>query len=78
MSDNRDKSAVAPAPRRSAKGAPVEVDGATLPAFCPNPAMTLWNEHPRVFLDLAHTGKAMCPYCGTEYVLKPGTAPAGH
>ncbi len=53
--------------------------GATdLPAYCPNPAMPLWNHHPRVFLDVTKTGVAMCPYCGTEYRLKPGTVVHGH
>lgn len=42
--------------------------------FCPNPKadMKLWNTHPRVFLEMAHTGQVMCPYCGTEYRLKAG------
>ncbi len=42
--------------------------------FCPNKAagMQLWNTHPRVFLDVAKTGTAKCPYCGTEYRLKDG------
>jgi uncharacterized Zn-finger protein len=40
--------------------------------------MTVWNQHPRVFLDVVHTGRALCPYCGTEYRLKPGTAAQGH
>jgi len=42
--------------------------------FCPNPkaGMQLWNSHPRVHLDMAHTGDAKCPYCGTEYRLKAG------
>ncbi|RMX04187.1 zinc-finger domain-containing protein [Corticibacter populi] len=42
--------------------------------FCPNPkaGMQLWNAHPRVFLDIAQTGSARCPYCGTEYHLKAG------
>lgn len=42
--------------------------------FCPNKlaGMDLWNSHPRVFLDIAHEGHARCPYCGTEYRLKPG------
>lgn len=34
--------------------------------------MKLWNTHPRVFLEMAHTGQVMCPYCGTEYRLKAG------
>ena len=40
--------------------------------FCPNPAMPLWSSHPRVFLDIADDGEAMCPYCGTRYVLAGG------
>jgi uncharacterized Zn-finger protein len=42
--------------------------------FCPSPkaGMKLWNTHPRVFLDVAHTGEAACPYCGTVYKLKAG------
>ena len=47
--------------------------------FCPNPkaGMQLWNNHPRVYLDMAHTGAAKCPYCGTEYRLKAGEV-VGH
>ena len=42
--------------------------------FCPNPKaqMQLWSSHPKVYLDVAHTGEAKCPYCGTVYRLKPG------
>lgn len=40
--------------------------------FCPNPKMTLWSTHPRVFIDLSHDGKGQCPYCGTVYKLKAG------
>jgi uncharacterized Zn-finger protein len=56
----------------------VELDGKDLPAHCPNPAMPLWSSHPRVFLDFGHDGLAKCPYCGTEYRLKPGTVLAHH
>jgi uncharacterized Zn-finger protein len=56
----------------------VELDGAALPAFCPNPAMPVWSGHPRVFLDVTTTGEARCPYCGTTYRLKPGSARHGH
>jgi len=31
-----------------------------------------------VFLDIAETGEAMCPYCGTRYQLEGGPAPGGH
>ena len=42
--------------------------------FCPAPKanMKLWNNHPKVYLDVAHTGEAKCPYCGTVYKLKAG------
>ena len=43
-----------------------------LPVYCPNPAMPLWSSHPRVYLDIAPTGKVMCPYCGTRYELDGG------
>jgi uncharacterized Zn-finger protein len=42
--------------------------------FCPSPKadMKLWNGHPRVYLDVAQTGAAKCPYCGTVYKLREG------
>ncbi len=42
--------------------------------YCPRPqaGMALWSNHPRVYLDVAHTGQARCPYCGTLYRLKAG------
>jgi uncharacterized Zn-finger protein len=42
--------------------------------FCPSPKadMKLWNNHPRVYLDVAQTGAAKCPYCGTVYKLRDG------
>jgi len=45
---------------------------------CPNPKMTLWNQHPRVFIDLSATGEGRCPYCGTVYRLKAGEHLHGH
>jgi uncharacterized Zn-finger protein len=60
------------------KIAAVELEGKDLPAYCPNPAMPLWSSHPRVFLDFGHDGVAKCPYCGTEYMLKPGTVLSHH
>ena len=47
-----------------------EVTIADLPLSCPMPAMTLWNSHPRVYLPIEQTGKARCPYCSAEFVLK--------
>ncbi|MFM9880536.1 MAG: zinc-finger domain-containing protein [Burkholderiaceae bacterium] len=42
--------------------------------YCPNKlaGMDVWNNHPRVFLDIAKTGQAKCAYCGTVYRLKDG------
>ena len=48
-----------------------------LPLHCPPPDAPLWSRHPRVFLDVAKTGSAMCPYCGTKYVYK-GAPVKGH
>jgi uncharacterized Zn-finger protein len=45
---------------------------------CPNPKMSLWSEHPRVFIDVATTGEGKCPYCGTVYRLKVGEKLHGH
>lgn len=47
-----------------------EVTRADLPLHCPMDGMTLWNSHPRVYLDIETTGQAQCPYCGAKYVLK--------
>lgn len=63
---------------KKAKPKTVELDGAQLPAFCPNPAMPVWSTHPRVFLEIAKTGQAACPYCGTVYSLKPGSKVHAH
>ena len=46
--------------------------------FCPNPKMTLWSTHPRVFIDVATTGAGKCPYCGTVYRLKAGEKAHAH
>jgi uncharacterized Zn-finger protein len=40
--------------------------------FCPNPKMTQWSSHPKVYVDLSHDGEGRCPYCGTVYRLKAG------
>ena len=55
----------------------VELKAKDLPAFCPNPAMSAWSAHPRVFLDVGH-GEAACPYCGTRYRLAAGEVASGH
>lgn len=55
----------------------VEVTADDLPLHCPRPNAPLWSQHPRVFLDVTHTGEVVCPYCGTHYVFK-GELPKGH
>ena len=47
-----------------------EVTQADLPLSCPMPGMHLWNSHPRVYLPIEETGKAMCPYCSAAYSLR--------
>jgi len=56
----------------------IEVTDADLPLHCPTPSMMLWNAHPRVFLDVARTGEALCPYCGTRYTYKGEGSRRGH
>jgi uncharacterized Zn-finger protein len=48
--------------------------------FCPSPLadMQIWDGHPKVYLDVALTGEAKCPYCGTVYKLKDGEHFGGH
>ncbi len=41
-----------------------------LPLSCPMNDKALWNAHPKVFLPLNDDGTAVCPYCGTSYILK--------
>ena len=61
-----------------AKSSTVELRAADLNGqggiHCPSPKadMKIWNSHPRVYLDVARTGEARCPYCGTVYRLKAG------
>ncbi len=47
----------------------IAVSAKDLPLHCPMPSMKLWDAHPRVFIDVAVTGEAKCPYCGTVYKL---------
>jgi len=47
-----------------------EIDKRDLPLHCPMEGSTLWNSHPQVYLPIETTGKAKCPYCGAEYVLR--------
>jgi uncharacterized Zn-finger protein len=56
----------------------VEIDANDLPLHCPTASDSAWNHHPRVYLDIAHSGEVTCPWCGTTYRLKPGTVLKGH
>lgn len=47
----------------------VEVSAAELPLHCPMPGKRLWDSHPKVYLPIEDSGQALCPYCGTRYVL---------
>ncbi|KAF7598066.1 MAG: hypothetical protein CGU28_14955 [Candidatus Dactylopiibacterium carminicum] len=59
------------------KNQPIAVEAKDLPLHCPQPDAPLWARHPRVFLDVAQSGEAKCPYCGAQYVLR-GEGPKGH
>jgi len=47
-----------------------EITKKDLPLACPMDDMRLWDAHPKVYLPIEKTGKAVCPYCDAEYVLK--------
>ena len=55
----------------------VEIAASDLPLCCPPANAPVWNQHPRVYLDVLHSGEATCPYCEAHYVFK-GEAPTGH
>ena len=65
-------------PSPKSKSAPIELLARNLNdwggIYCPNKLadMKLWNSHPKVYLDVADSGQAKCPYCGTVYQLKAG------
>ncbi|NVK22200.1 MAG: zinc-finger domain-containing protein [Kangiellaceae bacterium] len=48
----------------------ISVSPKELPLSCPRPEQTLWNQHPRVFIAIEKTGKAICPYCGNQFQLE--------
>lgn len=55
-----------------------EVGADDLPVSCPGPQTPVWNLHPKVYIDVATTGSAKCPYCGAEYHLKTDTPVHAH
>lgn len=62
--------------RSANKERQIEITAADLPLHCPTPSQLLWNAHPRVFLPIGDSGEALCPYCGTRYILKGGRNPS--
>ncbi len=46
-----------------------------LPLACPNRLVGEGIAHPRVFLSF-EDGRAVCPYCGTEYLIEESAASA--
>lgn len=52
----------------------VEITAADLPLSCPPRNEQVWDAHPRVYLPLEESGTVMCPYCGTNYILKDFTS----
>lgn len=56
----------------------VFVEAKDLPVYCPGPHAPLWSMHPRVYIEVVKTGRAICPYCGTGYQLKEGEKVHGH
>jgi len=47
----------------------IKVSREQLPLSCPLPEEDTWNLHPRVYLPVAKNGEAVCPYCGSRYIL---------
>jgi uncharacterized Zn-finger protein len=56
----------------------VEVTSKDVPLSCPMPGTDVWSSHPRVFLPITDTGSAICPYCGTHYVMTDWHEGSGH
>ncbi len=48
----------------------VEITRDQLPLCCPPLDVDVYGLHPRVWLAFGRDGKATCPYCGTDYLLK--------
>ena len=54
------------------------VEAKDLPVYCPGPNAPLWSMHPRVYIEVVKTGRALCPYCRAAYQLKEGEHVHGH
>ncbi len=57
---------------------PIQVKASDLPVYCPGPKAPLWSMHPRVYIELAKSGTASCPYCSATYQLAEGEVVHGH
>ena len=51
----------------------VQVRWSDLPLACPIPGTSLWDARPRVYLSIHHSGREVCPWCGTVYILQAPT-----
>jgi len=60
----------AEASQHASKGHVRTITENQLPLSCPPEGETLWDMHPKVYLPIDRTGKATCPYCSAQYVLK--------
>ena len=47
-----------------------KITSADLPLSCPMPEMAIWNSHPKVYLPIEKTGREVCPYCGSLFLLE--------
>lgn len=56
----------------------IPISDTHLPLFCPGPQAPLWSMHPRVYIEIAKDGNAICPYCSAHYQLIPDDAAADH
>lgn len=46
-----------------------EITESELPLSCPMENQRVWDAHPRVYLPIEKTGRAICPYCEARYTL---------
>ncbi|MBB71044.1 MAG: hypothetical protein CMF50_01440 [Legionellales bacterium] len=46
------------------------VSAKDLPLSCPTKDMRVWDAHPKVYLPIEASGKAVCPYCDAEFILE--------
>lgn len=47
----------------------IEITSDDLPLSCPMPDVTLWSQHPRVYIPIKNN-QGHCPYCGNQFILK--------